>query len=216
MPNILYLHGFASGPLSQKGRFFHQQFEVIGADLHQPDLADGDFQGLTLSAELKVVDRAVRELEPALVIGSSMGGYLATIYAATQPERVPALVLFAPAFALARRVAEQLGEEEMKAWKEQGSRQVYHYGEQRMCPIGYQLYEDALWYDEFPEVRQPALIIHGRRDDDVNPSLSVEYAWGKPNVDLQLVDSDHQLLDVLPEVWEKVVAFYQKLEPFQG
>jgi len=213
MPNILYLHGFASGPLSQKGRFFHQQFSMIGADVHQPDLAQGDFQALTLSGQLKVVDQAVQELEPALIMGSSLGGYLAALYAASQPERVRSLVLLAPAFGFARRLAEQLGEQQMKAWKEQGTRQIYHYGEQRMLPLGYQFYEDALWHDENPEVTQPTLIIHGRRDDSVDPSLSVEFAWGKNNVDVQLVDSDHQMLDVLPEVWDKVVAFYHRVGP---
>ena len=112
MPNIVYLHGFGSGPDSTKGRFFQRNFSMIGAEVHQPDLAEGDFQGLTITGQLAVVDRAVREREPVLLAGSSLGGYLAALYAARHPERVPSLVLLAPAFGFARRWAEQLGEAE--------------------------------------------------------------------------------------------------------
>ena len=213
MPNILYLHGFASGPLSTKGRFFHNRFEVMGGEVHQPNLEDGDFQGLTISGQLAVIDRAVRDLNPALVMGSSLGGYVASLYAARHPDRMPALVLLAPAFGFPRRWATQLGDEAMAAWKRTGSREVYHYGERRMLPIGYSLYEDGLQYEEFPEVTSRTLVFHGRYDDVVDPELSVQFAWGKPNVELELVDSDHQLLDVLDAIWERVVPFYQNLEP---
>ena len=213
MPNIVYLHGFASSPLSTKGRFFHTHFEMIGGEVHQPDLEDGDFSSLTMTRQLEVVDKAVRELQPLLLIGSSLGGYLASLYAVRRPELVPALVLLAPAFGFPRRWAEELGDAAMAGWKRMGSREVYHYGERRMRPIGYALYEDALQYEEFPEVAQPALVFHGRYDDAVDPQLSVQFAWGKPQVQLELFDSDHQLLNVLEPIWERVAPFYQNLEP---
>lgn len=211
MSNIVYLHGFASSPLSTKGRFFHSRFEMIGGDVHQPELEDGDFQGLTITRQLEVVDQAMRELEPVLLMGSSLGGYLAALYAARNPDRVRAMVLLAPAFAFARRWAEELGEEDLRRWKEKGFREVYHYGERRMRPIAYSLYEDALQYEDFPEAAPPALIFHGRYDEVVDPALSVQFSWGKPQVELELMDSDHQLLNVLEPIWERVAPFYQRL-----
>lgn len=216
MPNVLYLHGFASGPESAKGRFFHQNFSIIGTDLHQPDLAEGDFRALTITGQLKAVDRAVRDLDPALIIGSSLGGYLAALYAAQKPDNVRRLVLLAPAFGFAKRWADELGEAEMAEWKRTGERRVYHYGMQKMLPLGYQFFEDALWHEEFPAVTQPTLMFHGRYDDVVNPNLSIEYAWGKDNAELELLDSDHQLLDVLDPIWERVAEFYRKVEPHDG
>jgi hypothetical protein len=216
MPNILYLHGFASGPRSEKGRYFYQQFSVLGGEVHQPDLAEGNFQEMTLSSQLKVVDRQVRELNPCLIVGSSLGGFLAAIYAARRPELAVRLALLAPGFGIARRLGEQLGPDGIQHWKQQGTREFYHYGERCMMPIGFRFYEDALWYEENPPVTQPTLIFHGRRDEVVNAAVSVQFAWGKPNVRLELVDSDHQLLDVLPELWNRLAPFYYESEPSYG
>ncbi len=212
MANILYLHGFASSPESAKARYFHRNFALIGGTVHTPDLAP-DFERMTISSQLDVVDQAVRELEPMMMIGSSMGGYLAALYAAKNPETVRRLVLLAPAFACARGMAQDLGPQEMARWKQRGTREVHHHGAMDIVPIGYGLYEDALQHDEFPDVRQRTQIYHGHMDDVVPPQFSVEFSWGRPNVELELVDSDHQLLNVLEFIWEGISVFYQDFEP---
>lgn len=216
MSNILYLHGFASSPESTKGKFFYRNFAMIGGEVHTPDLAQGNFEGLTLTAQLETIDRAVKQFQPQLVIGSSLGAYLAALYAVRCPARVSALVLLAPAMAFARRMAETLGPAEMEAWKQNGTRLVYHHGEMGHRPVGYGLYEDAAQYEDFPEITQPTLMFHGRRDDVVDPQIVLEFSWGKPNVTLELVDSGHQLLDVLDMIWERVAVLYQELEPLPG
>ena len=76
MNRILYLHGFASGPSSGKARFFRHYLEARGAQIEIPDLAAGDFEHLTLTGQLAVIERAANR-EPVALIGSSMGGYLA-------------------------------------------------------------------------------------------------------------------------------------------
>ncbi len=216
MSNILYLHGLASSPESTKGKFFYRNFAMIGGEVHTPDLSDGNFKGLTLTGQLETIDRAAKQLRPQLVIGSSMGAYLAALYAVRCPTRVPALVLLAPAIAFARRMAESLGPAEMEAWKLNGTRLVYHHGEMGQQPVGYQLYEDAVQYEDFPEITQPALVFHGRLDEVVDPQTVLQFSWGKPNVTLELVDSGHQLLDVLDMIWERVAVLYQELEPLPG
>jgi pimeloyl-ACP methyl ester carboxylesterase len=211
MPNIVYLHGFASSPLSTKGRFFNQQFAVIGADVSQPQLDAGDFSSLTITKQLAVVSDAVDELKPVLLMGSSMGGYLAALYAVAEPEKCPALMLMAPAFDFANRWSDRLGPEDMEEWKQTGSFELHHYGNDRRESVGYELYEDALKHDAFPAVTQRTLVFHGRYDEDVDPQLSVEFSWGKPNVQLELVDSDHQLLNVTDLMWERTASFYHGL-----
>ena len=46
----IYLHGFASGPGSTKARFFRDRFAEAGRELRVPDLAAGDFEHLTITA----------------------------------------------------------------------------------------------------------------------------------------------------------------------
>ena len=101
MTRILYLHGFASGPSSSKARYFQERLESAGMPVEVPDLAAGDFEHLTLTGQLGVIERSAAA-GPVSLAGSSMGGYLAALYAARHPE-VLRVVLLAPAFDFARR-----------------------------------------------------------------------------------------------------------------
>ena len=70
---ILYLHGFASGPGSQKARFFRERFAGCGIAAAVPDLAAGDFEHLTIGGQLDVIARAAGG-RPVTILGSSLGG----------------------------------------------------------------------------------------------------------------------------------------------
>ena len=202
-----YLHGFASGPQSSKARFFKERFAAAGLSLHIPDLTEGDFEHSTITQQLRLVTRTIAG-GPAVLLGSSMGGYLAALYAARHAA-VRSVVLLAPAFGLARRWAETLDPESFRLWRERRWREVFHHGEKRERRIGFALIEDGWAYEEFPDVRQPALVLHGRRDDSVDFRLSERFAESRPNVELEIYDSDHQLLDVLEAMWGRVERFLE-------
>lgn len=208
LADILYLHGFASGPQSTKGRYFANQFAQIGAQTAMPDLNEGDFFGLTITRQLKLIDRVVQETRPKLLIGSSMGGYLAALYAAARPELAPALMLMAPAFGFPARWAEQLGADRLKSWRETGWMEVDNYAAGRPKRIGYGLFEDAQWHDEMPDVQQPTLVFHGVRDETVPAQYSIDFARTRPNVRLELLESDHALTDQLERMWLETSRLY--------
>jgi hypothetical protein len=46
-----YLHGFLSGPQSNKGKFLNLKFNQSGNNLISPDLNDGDFSRMTISSQ---------------------------------------------------------------------------------------------------------------------------------------------------------------------
>jgi pimeloyl-ACP methyl ester carboxylesterase len=205
MTPILYLHGFASGPASSKAGYFRRFLEQAGMSVEIPDLAAGDFEHLTLTGQLAVIERAAAG-RPVFLIGSSMGGYLAALFAARHAE-VARVVLLAPAFGFARRWRSHLGEEAVARWRESGKMEVFHYGENRLMNLGYQLLADADPYEDYPEFRQPALIFHGSRDDVVPVRYSEEFAAGRPNAHLEVLDSGHELTDVLDYMAPRVRDF---------
>ncbi len=202
---IVYLHGFASGPGSTKARFFAERLRAAGHIVAVPDLACGDFEHLTISGQLKEVERAVGG-EPCILMGSSMGGYLAALYA-VRHEEVTRVVLMAPAFGFARRWAASLGSEKLAEWRLSGWLEVFHYGEQVTRRLSYALMEDAEQYEDYPNVLQPALVLHGRNDEVVPAAYSKEFATRRPNARLVLYDSGHELTDVTEPMWEQVRAF---------
>ena len=210
MTRILYLHGFASGPSSSKARHFQARLEAAGSHVEIPDLAAGDFEHLTITGQLAVLDRAARN-EPVALVGSSMGGYLASLYAARHPE-VTRLVLLAPAFRFAERWRERVGDAGLEVWRRTGSVEVYHYADHRMRRLAFDLFPDSQQYEPFPDFRQPALIFHGAHDDVVPPAYSEQFAAAHPNVRLELLDAGHDLLNVLDYMSSIAVGFLGSIE----
>lgn len=205
MPRILYLHGFASSPSSKKARIFAERFAALGIDITIPDLAEDNFAGLTISGQLGVIEREARG-EPTAIIGSSLGGYLAALYASRNPS-VERVVMMAPAFGFARRWCESLGTEAVLHWRNSGSLTVPHYGTGGEAQLGWQLIEDASGYEEEPAFNQPGLIFHGLSDDVVPVEASRGFASTHPNVRLLELDSDHELLNVVDAMWSATRAF---------
>jgi uncharacterized protein len=204
--NIIYLHGFASGPMSSKAQFFRQRFEELGIAMQIPDLAEGDFERLTISGQLRVIERVAKGPDVRL-IGSSMGGYLAALYAARRPE-VTGLVLMAPAFGFSRRWPQRLGVDKVAEWRRTGWLPVYHYGDKIERRVSYELLEDGERYEDYPDVSQPTLVFHGRNDDVVPVQYSEEFAARHPGVTLRVMDSGHELLDVLEQMWAEIKALW--------
>jgi pimeloyl-ACP methyl ester carboxylesterase len=201
----LYLHGFASGRHSRKAQAFLAALAARRIELEIPELDAGDFEHLTIAGQLNVIERTL-DGQPARIAGSSMGGYLASIYASAHPE-VERLVLLAPAFSFAGRWGDLLKPGQIEEWRRSGWLEVYHYGDRKMRRVHYGLFEDALTYPPLPEFSQPALIFHGVGDTVVPVGLSRTFAARHPNARLTELDSDHELLDSLPLIAERGVAF---------
>jgi len=202
----IYLHGFASSPASRKARFLVEKLQEHSIHLETPDLAP-DFQNLTITSQLAVIHGAIRG-EPVVLIGSSLGGYLAALYAAEQPQIVERLVLLAPAFDFYELWKKDLGPAKLAEWRENGTICVYHYGAGQETPLGYQLLDDASKYSAFPDFEQPCLILHGLRDEVVPFEKSALFAAARPdNRKLLSFNSGHELTDVLNEIWDSSCGF---------
>ena len=201
----IYLHGFASGPTSTKARYFARRFAEAGVAVEVPALDGGDFENLTITGQLAIMEELAGG-KPVCVMGSSMGGYLAALYASLHPETAK-VVLLAPAFCFTRRWPSSLGEQRLADWRRSGRMTLFHYGEQREREIGYGLHEDGTRYPDYPDFSQPALIIHGAHDDVVPADYSRHFAATHPNVILHVVESGHELTDQLEFMWQEMNRF---------
>jgi pimeloyl-ACP methyl ester carboxylesterase len=202
---IVYLHGFASSPQSSKAQFFRKLFTGRGVPIEIPQLDENNFERLTITRQLCVIDRTVRG-EQVTLMGSSLGGYLAALYAARNPN-VERLILLAPAFQFPSRWRQRFAPDDLARWKRDGSYAFYHYAFKEDRALGYRFVEDAVQYEDEPDFRQPALVLHGIHDPVVPAEASQGFAQRHPNVELRLLESGHELTDVLVQLWEETARF---------
>ena len=177
---VLYLHGYASGPQSIKGVAFEQHFAPRGIAIERLDLRVPSPEHLRLSAMIDVV--RARLADDTIVIGSSLGG-LTAARVAEREARVKALVLMAPAFQLAAR------------WRGQPDVDPEFLADVAAIDVGW------------PDVRVPALILHGVRDDVVPIEHSRSFAAGRANVELVELDDGHDLVASLPRLLAETERF---------
>jgi hypothetical protein len=82
------------------------------------------------------------------------------------------------------------------------------YSEGREVELGYQLIEDAQQYEAYPDFTQPALIFQGVNDTIVPPHFAETFVAQHANASLRLLDSDHDLVNVLDEMWRETEEFF--------
>lgn len=205
----LYLHGFASGPGSAKGVAFERAFAAHGVAVERLDLRIPSLAHLRVS---KMIEHVVARIgdEPAVLIGSSLGGLTAARVAA-RSARVRALVLMAPAFQLAARWRERLGDDGWRAWEASGWLEIHDHAERRPARVDFGFAEDALALDAedggWPAVRVPALVFHGTRDEVVDVAASRTWVARAEDAALVELDDGHELVASLPEIVPRAWAF---------
>jgi pimeloyl-ACP methyl ester carboxylesterase len=210
---VVYLHGFASSPQSSKAQYFGRKFKEAGVPFEAPALDQGKFEKLTITRQLKVIDKAVSRRtssgDAVVLMGSSLGGYLAALYADEHPRAVDRLVLMAPAFEFLERWKKRLTPQELAQWKKQGWAPVFHYGTKSERRLGHQFLEDGERYPPTPEFHQRALILHGINDQVVPSQVSYDYALEHIRTRLVLLNSGHELTDVMEDLWRETAVFLE-------
>lgn len=180
----VFLPGFGSVRTGQKGTFLGRAcaeagIRFLALDYQGHGGSDGDFASLTLSRHLSdygaVRDALLRD-ERHLLIGSSMGGLVATLAAARAPERLNGLALIAPAFGFRARFERRLGPAGIAEWERKG---FLDYASDAVRRIGFGLLQDARSIDEDALVESLAvrtLLIHGTADETVPIEESERFA----------------------------------------
>jgi len=212
--HVVYLHGFASSAKSTKAAFFAARLVEHGIPVHTPDFNEPDFSTLTITRMIRQVAELIGELPPGPItlIGSSLGGFVAVqtalLQAASGGRAIDRLVLLAPALDFSGNRTRDLGDRGLAEWESTGELNVFHYGYGRLIPVHYGLYSDACGYDCInAALAMPILIFQGKRDTAVDPASVESWARPRPNVELHLLDDDHQLGSSLDYMWREVRRF---------
>jgi hypothetical protein len=213
-PRFLYLHGFASGPGSHKGRALAAYYAERGVELARLDMRQPSLERLRLSAMMDHLAQAIGgPADRAVVFGSSLGG-LTAARVAERDARIAALVLLAPAFRLVERWRGRMTPAAWDDWRDSGFLAITDYTTGQPARVDFGFAEDALAHDAgWPDVRVPTLILHGRSDQTVDIELSRTFAEGKRHVRLVELDDDHELGRSVARIAEESARF---LAPFLG
>ena len=91
MVTRIFVHGLDSSSRGTKGTFFRK---------HYPDMILPDFPG-SLEERMKILNDVLKGKSDIVLVGSSFGGLMVTLFALQNEDRVRRLVLLAPALNLA-------------------------------------------------------------------------------------------------------------------
>ncbi|UTP40396.1 alpha/beta hydrolase [Phenylobacterium sp. LH3H17] len=205
-PTVVWLGGFKSDMAGTKAQALADWALALGRAYVRFDYfghgeSDGDFAQGTITRWREDALAVLDELAPgpAVLVGSSMGGWIACLVAAAAPEHVKAMVLIAPAPDFTEKLMgpeiTAAGRAELKAtgvWMRPSD-----YGDP--YPITATLLEDGARWSILPgpvNVDAPVRILQGGEDPDVPWRHALELAQairGHDVVFSLIKDGDHRL-----------------------
>ncbi|MFX1328274.1 MAG: alpha/beta fold hydrolase [Promethearchaeota archaeon] len=97
MQNVIFIHGLESSGKGFKGQLLQKEItECITPDFekYNPNISIE----LLLKIRMEQLYTILKDKQPWVIIGSSFGGLMATLYTLKNPEKVSKLILLAPYF----------------------------------------------------------------------------------------------------------------------
>jgi pimeloyl-ACP methyl ester carboxylesterase len=206
-PTVVWLGGFHSEMGGTKAQALADWAAASGRDYLRFDYfghgaSEGRFEAGTISRwrgdALAVIDALTDG--PLVLVGSSMGGWLACLATIARPERVKALVLIAPAADFTERLlAPGLPAEARAAMDAEGFWARPSLYDEGGYPITKALLEDGARWSILPgpvPIEAPVRILQGGADPDVPWTHALELAnafRGEDVVFTLIRDGDHRL-----------------------
>ncbi|MHA2173596.1 MAG: YqiA/YcfP family alpha/beta fold hydrolase [Candidatus Hodarchaeales archaeon] len=217
---VMYLYGFASGPLSEKAQYFKQKFSFTSIDFQIIDYIPNSeaFTQMKPSRLVKFIENYIKvhhsSDEELVLLGSSFGGLIASWYTQLNPKTVSKLILIAPALNFTPKYISHILDTNAYKWEKTGSVYVDHYRYGKHIPLNYSFLQDLQSYP--PPVFQdeslpvPTCIFHGIKDDVIPIKWSLDLASQNSLISIYPINGDHQLLDRKEEIWNNIIEFLQK------
>lgn len=143
------------------------------------------------------------------LIGSSMGGYLATLTAQMRKE-VSAIYLMAPGFNFLNRWQSLVQGHFMRSNDIPDLIKVFHYRYNKEMHLSTDIFRDAEKWNRMTLDRElPTRIVHGIHDDTVDILESRNFVEAHSWCQLQELDSDHQLISHIDWIVDDCFSFFR-------
>ncbi|WP_375332456.1 MULTISPECIES: alpha/beta hydrolase [unclassified Candidatus Tisiphia] len=183
MPLVIFLHGLMSGMNGKKAIFLEnyckkRDYNFITFDNFGHGESSGRFLDETIGSWLTGVELVLNKLvvQPAIIIGSSIGGWLAILAAIKFPSKVCGLVCIAPALDFTETIWQNLTEMQKTQMQQQKYLEVGGRNCNDKYPISYQLILEArnhlLLNANSIKLKGAIHLIHGMLDEDVPYTIS--------------------------------------------
>jgi len=205
-PGVMFLHGFNSDMQGGKATALAEYCAArdqafVRFDCRAHGQSEGAFEDFTIGGALEdalyVLDHLTEG--PQILVGSSMGGWLAFLLALVRPERVRAIIGLAPAPDFTDQIYfDDFNDAQRAELDAKGHiRLPSQYGGEYL--ITQNLITDGRRHfvmDRLGDITCPLRIIHGQEDADVKWEQSLEVAkrWGGNDVQVSLIKAGNHRL----------------------
>lgn len=197
--SVLYLHGFASSPNSQKIHSLRALLAPMGVELNTPDLNVPSFEKLDFEEMVKTAGRVA--VAPRAIVGSSLGSVVAL--EVVRRGLLAPLVLIAPGLGIRDRWLAKLPPGDPI--------EIFNFAQGRKMPIHRAFFEQMSGVDvdrDPPPV--PVTIFMGRKDETI-PFDRVASVWESWKASGKLAPGSKFI--EIPEGDHGLTAFVDRIAP---
>jgi len=210
-PPIVFVHGMGTSAATWQRctELLADRFTTIAVDLlgHGGSPVPDDPDEYTRDRTLADLDDVLADLDqPAVLVGHSLGGYLALAHAATRPNAARAIVVLntGPGFR---------DSEKREGWNERSRRNAHRFAVPEQVAT-MNLQDDSVVMDRLADIQRPTLVLAGG-DDRPEYTGSGQYLERKmPDARLVVIDGgEHSMHESshATEVAEAIANFMAQL-----
>ncbi len=222
-PVGVFVHGFRSSCQGERSitlarHAAARDYPWLRFDLRGHGASDGKFADFRLSHAVTDLEAVLNWLgdREIVLVGSSMGGWLAVLAALQHPHQVRGLLLIAPAFNFIQYYFGALPAAELATWRKNGSRVFRDLYSGESFSLEFGIVEDAMRYDVLNapvRLRCPVDVLHGERDEVIPAAVSREFCRlvSAPHMEVTIVPGgDHCLSEAAPMMCRRVDRLWER------